>query len=68
MAKAPKMRTAYLIMIGTRAGGTISSKLRNYRGAQRAVKAAKRLGYTEAYAAKMPFNGEGKLKGRHGWE
>jgi len=58
-----KTKVAYLIRSGTiHSAFNISNKLRSYAGAKRAIRAAKRMGFTEVYAAKMTVSSDSFLK------
>ncbi|CAB4144068.1 hypothetical protein UFOVP466_19 [uncultured Caudovirales phage] len=58
-----KTKTAYLIRSGTiHSAVNVSNKLRSFKGSRRALLAAKRMGFTEAYAAKMTVEADAVLK------
>lgn len=58
-----KTKTAYVIRTGTLYDGrSISSKLRDRRGVGPALRAARRMGFVEAYAAKMSVAAGCRLK------
>lgn len=49
-----KTKVAYLIRSGTiHSAVNVSNKLRSRSGVRKAIKAAKRMGFAECYAAKM---------------
>lgn len=61
-----KMKTAYLIRTGTMVNAdvraNVSTKLRSRKGVARALKAARRMGFKDAYAAKMMVRADAPLK------
>lgn len=58
-----KTKTAYLIRNGEMIGGAnVSNKLRSYSGSRRALRACKRMGHSNAYAAKILVNADCQLK------
>jgi len=57
------MKTAYLIRSGEAVGAiNVSNKLRSWKSARRAIRAAKRLGFANAYAAKIQVASDAILK------
>ena len=57
------MKTAYIIRSGTiHSAFNISNKLRSYKSVRRAIKAAKRMGFKEVYAAKITVSKDSILK------
>lgn len=57
-----KTKTAYLIRTGTAVdAANVSNKLRSYATSRRSVRAARRLGFPEAYAAKLTVAADAKL-------
>ncbi len=58
-----KTKAAYVIRTGTiHSAFNISQKLRSWATARRAVRAAKRMGYSDAYAAKLMVSADSILK------
>jgi hypothetical protein len=58
-----KTKTAYLIRSGTiHSAVNVSNKLRSWASVRRAIRAAKRLGFKDAYAAKMTVEKDCILK------
>lgn len=57
------MKTAYVIRSGEMVGAiNVSNKLRSWKSSRRAIRAAKRLGFPNAYAAKIQVAKESILK------
>jgi len=61
--KGNQMKTAYLIRSGEMTNASnVSNKLRSYKGSRVALRAAKRLGFKDAYAAKISVSDDARLK------
>jgi hypothetical protein len=58
-----KTKTAYVIRTGEATEGrNISNKLRSRSGVRAAIRAAKRMGFKNAYAAKLQVSADSRLK------
>lgn len=61
--KGNQMKTAYLIRSGELTNSfNISNKLHSYKASRKALRAAKRMGFKNAYAGKMMVSDDARLK------
>lgn len=58
-----KQKPAYLIRSGAMySAANVSNKLHSHKATRRAIKAARRMGFTDAYAVKVMVHSECVLK------
>ena len=57
-----KTKKAYLIMTGEKIGETVSNRFRCKKNVRRAIKAAKRMGFKNAYAVEGRLNVDCKTR------